>query len=100
MLQTIQEERRVDIPIREGELFLLPGDVPHSPQRAAGTVGIVVERRRAPEELDGFSWYCERCGHRLYIERLHINDIVTQLPPSFSDSSRASSTGPAPSAAR
>lgn len=83
VLQTVQEEHRVDIPIREGEVFLLPADVPHSPQRGAGTVGIVVERRRAPEELDGFSWYCERCGHRLYIERLHVDDIVRQLPPVF-----------------
>ena len=83
VLQTIQAQGKVDVPIREGEIFLLPADVPHSPQRGAGTVGIVVERRRAPGELDGFSWYCERCGHRLYIERLHINDIVTQLPPIF-----------------
>jgi len=41
-------------------------EVPHSPQRPAGSVGIVVERRRNADELDGFSWYCERCGHCLY----------------------------------
>ena len=83
VLMTIQEGQRVEVPIREGELFLLPADVPHSPQRGAGTIGIVVERRRAAEELDGFSWYCERCGHRLYLERLHIHDIETQLAPIF-----------------
>ena len=83
VLQTIQGERRVDVPIREGEVFLLPAEIPHSPQRGAGTVGIVVERRRSAAELDGFSWYCERCGNRLYLERLHIHDIETQLPPVF-----------------
>jgi 3-hydroxyanthranilate 3,4-dioxygenase len=83
LLRTIQSGRRVDVPIREGEVFLLPPEVPHSPQRGAGTVGVVVERRRAREELDGFSWYCENCGHRLYLERLHIHDIETQLPDIF-----------------
>jgi 3-hydroxyanthranilate 3,4-dioxygenase len=83
VLGTIQSGRRVDVPIREGEVFLLPPEVPHSPQRGAGTVGVVVERRRAAQELDGFSWYCENCGHRLYLERLHIHDIETQLPGVF-----------------
>ena len=72
-----------DVPIREGEVFLLPPEVPHSPQRPAGSVGIVVERRRAADELDGFSWYCEHCGHRLYLERVAVHDIVTQLPGIF-----------------
>src|SRR5207237_5161806 len=48
-----------DIPVREGEIFLLPPRTPHSPQRPANTVGLVIERKRAPDELDGFQWYCE-----------------------------------------
>lgn len=72
-----------DIPIREGEIFLLPPKVPHSPRRPANTVGLVVERKRKPEELDGFQWYCENCGTKLYEEFLHISNIVTQLPPIF-----------------
>ncbi|HTV94437.1 MAG TPA: 3-hydroxyanthranilate 3,4-dioxygenase [Steroidobacteraceae bacterium] len=83
VLRTIQSGRRLDVPIREGEVFLLPPEVPHSPQRRAGTVGIVVERRRAAEELDGFSWYCENCGHCLYLERTHVHDIESQLPGIF-----------------
>jgi 3-hydroxyanthranilate 3,4-dioxygenase len=82
-LRTIQSGRFVDVPIRQGQVFLLPPEVPHSPQRPAGTVGVVVERRRRPEELDGFSWYCESCGHRLHLERLHVADIGTQLPGIF-----------------
>jgi 3-hydroxyanthranilate 3,4-dioxygenase len=83
VLKTIQSGARVDVPIRQGEVFLLPPEVPHSPQRPAGTVGIVVERRRRAGELDGFSWYCENCGQQLYLERLSVHDIETQLPAVF-----------------
>jgi 3-hydroxyanthranilate 3,4-dioxygenase len=84
VLKTVQDGRVTDVPIREGEIYLLPADVPHSPRRPAGSVGIVVERRRAPDELDGFSWYCENCGHRLFLERVAVRDIETQLPEIFS----------------
>src|SRR5271163_1630535 len=84
VLRTIQSGRRTDIPIREGEVFLLPPEVPHSPQRPRGSVGIVVERRREADELDGFSWYCENCGHRLHLERVAVHNIETQLPGIFS----------------
>jgi 3-hydroxyanthranilate 3,4-dioxygenase len=84
VLRTVEDGRITNIPIREGEVFLLPPEVPHSPQRPAGSVGLVVERRRAPEELDGFSWYCENCGHQLYLERVPVSNLVTQLPEIFS----------------
>src|SRR5690606_4743486 len=83
LLRTIQDGKRVDIPIREGEILLLPPHVPHSPQRFADTVGLVIERQRRPEEKDGFLWFCERCNHPLYSEYLHVSDIVAQLPPVF-----------------
>ncbi|HEX5418411.1 MAG TPA: 3-hydroxyanthranilate 3,4-dioxygenase [Gammaproteobacteria bacterium] len=82
-LRTVQDGELVDVPIRQGEIFLLPPRVPHSPQRYADTVGLVVERRRAPEELDGFMWFCERCGEKLHEEFLQVADIVTDLPPVF-----------------
>jgi 3-hydroxyanthranilate 3,4-dioxygenase len=84
VLKTVQDGRLVDVPIREGEMYLLPAEVPHSPQRPAGSVGVVVERRRAPAELDGFSWYCENCGHQLYLERVAVGNIETELPEIFS----------------
>jgi 3-hydroxyanthranilate 3,4-dioxygenase len=83
LLRTVQDGKRVDIPIKEGEILLLPAHVPHSPQRYADTVGLVVERKRRPEEKDGFLWYCDRCNTPLYSEYLHVSDIVTQLPPIF-----------------
>lgn len=73
----------VDVPIREGDIFLLPPNVPHSPQRPAGTVGLVIEHRRAAGEKDGFLWFCPRCGAKLYEEFVHVTNLVTQLPPLF-----------------
>ncbi len=83
VLKTVQAGRIVDVPIREGELFRLPPEVPHSPQRPAGSIGIVIERRRLPGELDGFSWYCERCGSQLCLERLPVENLETELPVIF-----------------
>jgi 3-hydroxyanthranilate 3,4-dioxygenase len=83
VLKTVQDGQVIDVPIRAGEIFLLPRETPHSPQRPAGSVGIVVERRRGAEELDGFSWYCENCGHRLYLERVAVGNIETELPGIF-----------------
>jgi 3-hydroxyanthranilate 3,4-dioxygenase len=83
VLKTVQSGKIVDIPIRQGEVFLLPSELPHSPRRGPNTIGIVVERRRAPDELDGFSWYCENCGHCLYLERVPVANIETQLPGIF-----------------
>jgi 3-hydroxyanthranilate 3,4-dioxygenase len=40
----------------------------------------VIEKVRAKED-DGFLWFCENCGNKLYEEYLHVSDIVAQLPP-------------------
>ena len=81
LLKTMQGGRVVDIPIRQGEIFMLPPCVPHSPQRFEHTVGIVVERQRKPDEMDGFMWFCADCNHKLHEEFLHVADIVRDLPP-------------------
>jgi 3-hydroxyanthranilate 3,4-dioxygenase len=83
VLRTMQNGRRVEIPIRQGEVLLLPANVPHSPQRPANTVGLVVERQRRAGERDGFQWYCERCGTPLHEEFIELTDIEKQLPPVF-----------------
>lgn len=75
VLKTIQDGRAVDIPIREGEILLLPPRIPHSPQRVANSVGLVIERERRPGELDEFQWYCENCSTLLYEESLPMTDI-------------------------
>ncbi|HEX9773241.1 MAG TPA: 3-hydroxyanthranilate 3,4-dioxygenase [Steroidobacteraceae bacterium] len=83
LLRTIQQGGRVDIPIQQGDILLLPGHVPHSPQRRANTVGLVVERQRHADERDGFLWYCERCDAPLHSEYLNVSNIETQLTPVF-----------------
>ncbi len=69
-----------DIPIREGEMFLLPPRIPHSPQRPADTIGLVIERYRRDGELDKLMWFCENCNHKLHEDSFEMTDIVNQLP--------------------
>ncbi len=84
MVLRIQEHGSVrDIPIKAGEMFYLPARVPHSPQRSAGGVGLVIERKRLPHEKDGLLWFCERCNHKLYEEFFGLQDIETQFPEVF-----------------
>ncbi|ELR15991.1 3hydroxyanthranilate 3,4-dioxygenase [Acanthamoeba castellanii str. Neff] len=57
VLKVVEHGVHKDIPIAEGEFFLLPPRVPHSPQRFENTIGLVVERERDPEsELDCMRW--------------------------------------------
>lgn len=82
-VKIVEDGTPKDIRIREGEIFLLPPKVPHSPQRPANTIGLVIERQRVPGETDGFLWFCEKCGTKLYEEYVQLTNIVTQLPPIF-----------------
>lgn len=70
-----------DIPIKEGDIYLLPAKVPHSPQRFANTVGLVVEQKREEHHVDALEWYCENCGNLLYRDTFNMKNIVTELPP-------------------
>lgn len=83
VLKTRRDGRLVEVPIRQGEMLLLPALVPHSPQRPAHTVGLVIERRRRGGERDGFQWYCERCGALVHEQFIELTDIEKQLPPVF-----------------
>lgn len=73
----------VDVPIRQGEVFLLPKHVRHSPQRGAGTVGLVIEMPRPEGELDAFEWYCPNCNQLVHRAELRLKSIVRDLPPIF-----------------
>jgi 3-hydroxyanthranilate 3,4-dioxygenase len=83
LLRIMENSRPKDIRIQEGEMFLLPAHVPHSPQRFTNTVGLVIERKRASNELDGFLWYCDQCHAKLHEEFLQLHNIVKDLPPVF-----------------
>ena len=70
----------VDVPVNEGEIFLLPAKVLHSPQRGPNTVGLVVEVKR-PGTLDAVYWYCDNCGDELHKATYQFDQIGTELTP-------------------
>jgi len=73
-----------DVPIRQGEVFLLPPHVRHSPQRPVpGSVGLVVEAPRVAGMKDGFEWFCFNCGALVHRVEVPVSNIVTDLPPLF-----------------
>jgi 3-hydroxyanthranilate 3,4-dioxygenase len=81
----IQEEgKAVDIPIKDGEMFLLPANTPHRPERPVDTVGLVIEcKRSANTYLDGLIWFCEKCNHQLHEYRFHLENIEKDFLPRF-----------------
>ncbi len=84
-LRVIEEAGKpaVEIPIREGEIFLLPKHMRHSPQRGANTIGMVVEMPRPEGTVDGFEWYCPKCHQLVHRAEVKLKSIVKDLPPLF-----------------
>ncbi|MCP5072127.1 MAG: 3-hydroxyanthranilate 3,4-dioxygenase [Rhodobacteraceae bacterium] len=84
MLKIADGGKIYDIPIREGEVFMLPPHVIHAPQRPQeGSIGIVVEAPRQPGMLEGFEWHCFNCEsrvHRIEVPLGGPEGIVTALP--------------------
>lgn len=80
-LKIIENEEHKDIYIKEGEMFLLPARIPHSPQRFPNTVGLVLERRRSDAEEDGLRFYVENSTEVLFEKWFHCTDLGTQLAP-------------------
>ena len=68
------------IDIKEGDIFLLPPRTPHSPQRSANTIGLVMEVQRREGMKDRLQWYCENCNNQLHEDIFDLKDIVNELP--------------------
>ena len=84
VLKVIEDGKPRDIPIREGEILLIPAHLRHSPQRPeAGSVGLVVEKVRSKDVDDAFEWYCPSCWTRVYRVEVNVQNIVKDLPPLF-----------------
>lgn len=84
ILVKIQENgESVDVPIKEGEMFLLPSKIPHSPIRPAGSVGLVIELRRYEEMTDGLMWFCDKCNTKLHESYFHLDNIEKDFIPRF-----------------
>ncbi|RXI98306.1 3-hydroxyanthranilate 3,4-dioxygenase [Anaerobacillus alkaliphilus] len=71
-------EREV-VTVKEGDMFMLPANVPHSPHRVADTYGIVLERKRATGELEDFVWFCEKCNAEMHRATVQLTNIETQV---------------------
>ena len=79
----IQEDgRAVDMRLGPGDMYLHPARVPHSPMREAGSIGLVIERKR-PESRDGLLWFCEQCNHKLHETYFTLEDIERDFLPRF-----------------
>lgn len=84
VLRVMEDGRPREVPIREGEILLLPAHVRHSPQRPeAGSVGLVVEKIRPRDVDDGFEWFCPGCHALVYRVEVNVQNIVADLPPLF-----------------
>ncbi|GJQ11850.1 hypothetical protein GpartN1_g3641.t1 [Galdieria partita] len=81
VLKIVHDGEFYDVSIREGEVFCLPGRIPHSPQRGMDSIGLVIERKRQEVELDELRWYCQNCRCIVYQETLYCEDLVLDLPP-------------------
>lgn len=77
--------KAVAVPIKEGEIFLLPPSIPHSPARPANTIGLVIERKRRDGERDGLMWFCEKCNEKLYDKRFVMTSIEKDFLPTFKE---------------
>jgi 3-hydroxyanthranilate 3,4-dioxygenase len=81
----IQEDgKAVAVPIKQGEMFLLPAKVPHSPIRTPNSIGLVIElKRQDVNMMDGLQWYCEKCNNKLHEYIFHLENIEKDFIPRF-----------------
>jgi len=83
----IQENGKArEVQIKEGDIFLLPGNIPHNPVRGANTVGLVIEKvRKGTEMVDGLMWFCDECNHKLHEFRFPLKNIETDFQSRFKE---------------
>ena len=83
VVKTQQDGKLVEYEIKEGEMFLLPAKIPHSPVRSEGSIGLVIERKRAKDHKDGLMWFSDTANHLLYEEYFHLKDVEKDFLPIF-----------------
>lgn len=84
VVRTQQNGKLVEIPLSAGDMYLLPANVPHSPSRSEGSIGLVIERVRAGKGFtDGLLWFCEKCNEKLHETYFELKDIEKDFLPHF-----------------
>ena len=83
IVKTQQNGKMIEVSIKEGEMFLLPPKIPHSPIRPEGSVGLVIERKRKKEDKDGLMWFSDKENALLYEEYFHLKNIEKDFLPVF-----------------
>ena len=85
VVRIVEDGKIKDVPVREGETFFVPGNVPHSPTRPPNTLGLVVERRRPPGELEHLQFYCDNCHALVEDIEFDCKDIVVHFRQAMED---------------
>jgi 3-hydroxyanthranilate 3,4-dioxygenase len=85
VVRIFEDGKIKDVPVREGETFFIPGGVPHSPTRPPNTLGLVVERRRPPGEMEHIIFYCEKCHALVEDIEFDCKDIVEHFKQAMED---------------
>ena len=80
---TQQNNNLVNIEVNEGDMFLLPAKIPHSPVRPKGSIGLVIEKVRTNKDKDGLIWFCENCNEKIFEEYFHLKNIEKDFNPVF-----------------
>ena len=83
IVKTQQDGKMIEVPIKEGEMFLLPAKIPHSPIRSKNSIGLVIERKRDKNHKDGLMWFSERANALLYEEYFQLTNIEKDFLPVF-----------------
>lgn len=84
-LRIMTENGPQEVHLKEGDIFLLPPFIRHSPQRPEeGSICLVIEPKRPEGEKDAFEWYCQSCHHLVHRAEVTLHNIATDLPPLFS----------------
>lgn len=78
-LDVMQQGQRTPIPIKQSQVYVLPAHVPHSPQRYANSIGLVIERTRLPTELDTLRWYKKHTNEIEFEEPFYCTDLGSQI---------------------
>jgi len=79
VLRVFQNEKFTDIAIKEGEMFLLPARVAHSPQRLSNTIGLLIERERKSAEIDCIRWFVKNSKDVLFESWSHVDNLESAI---------------------